>query len=460
MEHDQVFDLVITGGNVVFEEGILEASIGIKEGKIKAIVDPEVDLSSQETIYCEGKTIFPGLIDPHVHLWEPGFFEYREGFKEGSAAAAAGGVTTLIEMPLSVPPVVDEESFNLKYAIASDHSVVDFALWGGLIPSSIDDLEELHRLGVVGHKAFMSYASKSYPHAPDFELWKAMTKISEFNGLVGVHAENADITFKMSKEYKEANLTDPLHHADARPEVAELESVQKAILFAEKTGCRLYVVHMSLPEGIEMVNQAKRRKNVQVYSETCHHYLLFDQSYLSKHGAFIKCNPPLRSKEAVEGLWNNIREEEIDCIGSDHGPYTDEEKTKGHSNFWDAPSGFGGIELILPVMISEGYHKRNIKLETIAKLTSTNAAKIFGLYPKKGTIRIGSDADLTIVDLNHEWVYDATNSLSKVKSEFSPYHKRKFRGKVMKTIVRGSVVYSNHSIEVKPGYGKFVSYNQ
>ncbi|NEU32409.1 allantoinase AllB [bacterium LRH843] len=456
----QKFDLVISGGTVVLENGTIQASVGVKDGKIAAISNDNLTFKSDKVLDVTNKVVFPGLIDPHVHLWDPGFQNFREDFNHGTQAAAAGGVSTIIEMPLSDPPVIDKESFNLKLETASKNSVVDFALWGGLIPKSIDNLEELHKLGCVAFKAFISYATKVYPHTPDFELWKAMKTVSKFGGLVGVHAENADIAEFNTREMIEKGIKDPEAHSDSRPEIAELESIQKAILFAEDTGCNLYIVHISTGKGIELVNQAKAR-GINVLSETCPHYLLFDRSALKKYGAFIKCNPPLRSKDTMDELWEQVLQGNVDCIGSDHGPYTDEEKMEHSDNILKAPSGFAGIEVILPILISEGFHKRNLKLEIIANMTSTNVAKSFGIYPQKGSIRVGSDADFAIVDLNEEWTYLATKTLSKTKSEYSPYHNMKFKGRVESTIVRGTVVYDKKDlIQVKQGFGKFITASQ
>lgn len=453
---DGTFDLVINGGTVVLESGVTEASIGVKDGKIAAIFNNKIDFQAEKVIDATGKVIFPGLIDPHVHLWDPGPHNYREDFNYGTKAAAAAGVSTIIEMPLSVPPVIDKASFNLKLETANENAVVDFALWGGLIPDSINNLEELHELGCVGFKAFISYATKDYPHTPDYELWEAMKVISKFNGLVGVHAENADIAEYNTRELIKQGIKDPEAHSDSRPEVAELESIQKAILFSKDTDCKLYVVHISTGKGIGLVQKAQE-KGIKVRGETCPHYLLFDRSDLREHGAFLKCNPPLRAKETMDELWEQVIQGNVDCIGSDHGPYTDEEKMKYGDDILHAPSGFGGIEVIMPILISEGYHKRNLKLEIIANMTSTNVAKTFGVYPQKGSIQIGSDADFAIVDLNEEWTYLATESLSKTKSVHSPYHNVNFKGKVESTIVRGTVVYSERSINVERGFGNLVT---
>ena len=452
------FDKVLFGGEIVLETGVVKASLGINDGKIAAIMEPGVEFEAKDILDISNRVVFPGLIDPHVHLWEPGPLSYREDFLHGTQAAAAGGVTTVIEMPLSVPPVIDQESFEIKYNTASDNSVVDFALWGGLIPSSVDNLEQLHELGCVAFKAFMSYANDDYPHTPDHYLLEAMEKTSKFNGLIGVHAENADVVDYFSKRFEKEGIMDPEAHSDGRPIVAEMDAIQRAVLFAESTGCRLYIVHMTAPEGGEVVRRAKER-GAQIYNETCPHYLIFDKSQLRKSGSFAKCNPPLRSREDVEKLWEQIFKGNVDCIGSDHGPYTDEEKLEHGENIWKAPSGFAGIELILPIMITEGYHNRGLSLDSIAKLTATKAAKIFDIYPRKGSITIGSDADLAIVDLNEEWVYTGEKTLSKTKSSKGIYEGLSLKGKISTTLVRGEIVYDTGKIQVSPGYGAYIAHN-
>ena len=450
------FDTVITGGTVVLPTGAIPATIGIRGGKIAGIFNPDIRLNADENVSAIGSTIFPGLVDPHVHLWEPGHLNYREDYQHGSAAAAAGGVTTMIEMPLSIPPVKDSESFELKKGIALQKSVVDFALWGALIPASLKHLEEMHELGCVAFKAFMSYANDEYPHTPDHYLLEAMKMVANFDGLIGVHAENADVVAYASEKLEEAGVMEPEAYSEGRPPIAELDAMQRAILFAKHAESRLHIVHMSVAEGGEMVKEAKE-KGVRVSNETCPHYLVFDKSELNKRGAFAKCNPPLRSRENVEQLWEQLIKGNIDCIGSDHGPYTDEEKLQ-FDNIWKAPPGFGGLELILPIMISEGFHKRGMSLETIANLTSTNAAAIFRLAPQKGVIQIGTEADFAIVDLNAEWTYHGKQSLSKTKTENSIYEGMNLKGKVVSTMVRGKTVFHDGKVVSPAGFGQFVRY--
>ncbi|WP_055106757.1 allantoinase AllB [Paenibacillus ihumii] len=450
-----VFDTAIVNGTIVLENQAVKGTLLIQDGKIAGILDSHSRVDSRKLIDAEGMVILPGAIDPHVHLWEPSPQDYREDYNCGSKAAASGGVTTLIEMPLSVPPVIDRESFQLKKEIADRNSLIDFALWGGLIPKSADNLSEMHELGCVGYKAFMSYANENYPHTPDDVLYKAMKNAAKFNGLIGVHAENADIVEAAGREMEQSGNLNPESYPDGRPALAELEAMERAILLAENTGCRLHIVHMTVAEGGEMVRKAKE-KGIRVSNETCPHYLLFDKSILKEKGPFAKCNPPIRSLENKEGLWEQIFKGNIDFIGSDHSPYTDEEKLAGKDNIWQAWPGFGGIDVLLPAMLSEGVNARGLGLVELAKLVSTNVAKTFELYPKKGTITVGSDADLAIVDLNLEWVYQGEHSFSKTKSSQGIYEGYKFKGKVMATMVRGTVVYENGKITEESTYGEFV----
>ncbi|MGI6686710.1 MAG: allantoinase AllB [Bacillota bacterium] len=449
-------DVLIRGGRLVTEGGSFQGSVAISKGIIVGFLAPDTQLEAEKVIDADGCVVLPGLIDPHVHLFSPGSLEFREDFYCGTQAAAAGGVTTIITMPLDIPPLIDRESFDSKREAAKSQSVVDFAFWGGLIPKNIQNLSDLHELGCVAFKAFMSYGEDFYPNMPDQFLFEAMKKVASFNGLIGVHAENADIVAHYSKLLKENERVDGEAHSDARPEIAELEAIQRAILFAEYANCRLHICHMSTDKGAETVCSAKKR-GVRVTSETCHHYLTLDRSELSLKGNFVKCNPPLRDKETVERLWQYVLKGYVDCIASDHGPFTDEQKQGGGKSIWDAPAGFGGIDAMLPLIIDEGVKKRGLALETLAKITSTNAAKIFGLYPKKGSLLIGGDADITILDLNKEWVYSGKATLSKTKSSNSPFEGRKIRGKVVATLVRGQTVYQEGQILVKPGTGRYIS---
>jgi allantoinase len=449
-------DLIIRNGMVIRNDRCSDETIAVNGGKIVGILDKNFAVDAREVVDAQGLAILPGAVDAHSHIWEPTDYEYREDFYTGTCAAAAGGITTIIEMPLSVPPVFDEKSFNIRYERAKSGAIVDFALWGSFIPDAVPHFGELAGLGCVAYKAFLSHANPNYPHADDFCLLKGMKELGKIHGLVGVHAENYSITEGYSREYRDLNLCDGLYHEESRPEVSEMEAVQRAVLFAEETGCRLHICHLSSSRAGEIIKRAKAR-GVSLTVETCPHYLTLTVEDLSRCGGFAKCNPPLRSKENQDRLWEMIENNEIDCIATDHTPYTDFDRAKHGGDIWEMPAGIGGSELFLPLLIDEGFHKRNVGLEQIARLTALNPARIFGLYPRKGAIDVGFDADLTFIDLNRDWIYRAREGLMKADCCCGPYEGRAIKGKIVRTMLRGITIYDDGVIKAEKGVGRFVS---
>lgn len=446
--------IIFRNAYTVMPDGVYKGSLIINNGKIEGFLHSEASLPGYDIIDVHHNVLMPGLIDTHVHMWDPSPLNYREDWFHGSQCAASGGITTIVDMPLSVPPVVNKEGFNLKYNIANKNSFVDFAFWGGLIPSCVDNLAELDALGCVAYKGFMSFANPDYPQITDGYLIKGMRNAAKFDGLIGVHAENAEIADFGSKEMAAMNNENYSMHDDARPWWVELEAIQRACLFAEQTDVRLYICHMTIAQGAEYLKK-KKSAGLRVYVETCPHYLIFDKSVLVKKGAYAKCNPPFRSKENVEKLWDYVFDGTIDTLGSDHGPYSDEEKIQ-NGNFWNEYCGFGGYDAMLAGMLTEGYHKRGLPLEKLAALTAGNAAKIMHLN-NKGSLMPGSDADIVIVDLSEKWTYNGLTSLSKTKSSKGVYQGMEFTGKVKQCYVRGEKVYDNGKITGTAGYGKYIS---
>ncbi|MET4695340.1 allantoinase AllB [Endozoicomonas lisbonensis] len=445
-------DVVVRNGQLVLENGVVSGAIAIRDGKIVGITDNDCAPPASEVIDAAGQVIMPGLVDPHSHIWEPTHYPEREDYLSGSQLAASGGITTMIEMPLSVPPVSDAAAFRFKEEIVSSKSVVDVAFWGALIEKSTGHYKELNDCGCVAYKVFIPYASPDYPHSPDYALLKAMEEISRFNGLVGVHAENADILFNRQKEFEEKGIFNGSAHEQARPEIAEVEAISRVILFAEHTGCRLHICHLSTVKARQLIADARKR-GVDVTVETCPHYLVLDTDDLEKHHGFAKCNPPLRSPENKEQLWDMLKAGEFDMIGTDHTPYTDNDRLQHGDNIWKMPPGIGGMDLMLPLMLDEGYHKRGVSLETLAQLLATNPARRFDL-PHKGSIKLGNDADLVLVNPEAEWTYSWKASYAKAKCTRSPFEGRKMKGRVEQTLVRGKTVYRNREILVEPGFGQ------
>lgn len=449
------YDLIIKNGKIVLEHKCILGNIYIKDEKIVLISESEehTRFEACEIIDASGKYVLPGGVDCHSHIWEPTAFDYREDFFTGSCNAASGGITTMIEMPLSIPPVKDRESFmnRLKYA---DKSIIDYALWGALIEDSLGNIENLHELGCVGYKGFLSKASDEYPSVDDYVLLKGMNEIKSVGSIVGLHAENSVIINGFEKEFKGKGLNSGKYHELARPEINEIEAIQKALLFAEETGCKLHICHLSTARAIGIIEVAKKR-GVDVTVETCPHYLTLTVDDLEAKGGFAKCNPPLRSKENLEKLWNLVNEGKIDCIGTDHTIYTDEDRLKHGNDIWSMPPGIGASDLFIPLMVDEGFNKRNMDMVKIANLTATAPAKIFGLYPEKGAIRVNSDADLIIVDTDEEWIYEGSKSFSKSKCVNGPYEGRIIKSAVKITILRGKTVFEHGKITADNG-GKLV----
>lgn len=459
MVNSKKLGTIFKGGKIVFPDEIIKGDLVVKDGKIEGIIKKDSYLdakgySDYDVIEVNGKYILPGLIDTHVHMWDPSPMNYREDWECGSQCAASGGITTIVDMPLSVPPVVNVDGFELKKKVAEANSYVDFAFWGGLTPGCLDQMKKLDELGCVAYKGFMSFANPDYPQITDGYLVKGMKIAAEIDGLIGLHAENAEVSDFGSRYMAETREIDNAKHDDARPWWAELEAIQRACLFSKAMGNRLYICHMTIAEGAEYLKKEKEER-LPVYIETCPQYLLFDKSILREKGAYAKCNPPFRSRENVEKLWAYVLDGTIDTIGSDHGPYRDDEKIK-EGEFFKELSGFGGFDAMLSGLLTEGVHKRGLTLERLAQLTSGNAAKIMGLFPKKGTLLPGADADIAIVDLDEEWAFDGTASFSKTKSEKNIYHGMKMKGRVKQTWVRGKLVYQDGEIKGEKGFGCYV----
>mgnify|MGYP000870034517 CR=1 FL=1 len=440
------YDIIIRNGNIVTHESIFKADIGIKNQKIEEINEkiPEYRRGNKE-IDATGLYIFPGLIDSHVHFNEPGRTEW-EGIYTGSRSLAAGGVTVFFDMPLnSDPPVTTVEEFINKKKCADKKSIIDYYLWGGLVPDNIEHLEELVKAGVIGFKGFMSDSGiKEFPCLSDSELLEGMAKIAQIGSILSLHAENESICRRLAQSCNRLGKVTIRAYVNSRPVISEVESVVKAAAFAEVTNCKVHILHVSNGETIKYVSDAKKR-GVDISVETCPHYLALNIDDFERIGSFAKCAPPLREQEHVDSLWEALKNGEIDTIGSDHSPAPVYMKTlTENQSIFDVWGGISGAQSTLSVLLEEGYFKRGIPLERIARITSFNPAKRFGLYPRKGVIAIGSDADLVLVDLRKSFTLKEGDLLYKHKH--SPYVGKKFRGVVFQTILRGKVVWDSGTL--------------
>jgi allantoinase len=366
----------------------------------------------------------------------------------------AGGVTTVLEHPLSVPPVSTPEAFELKLRVARAKSIADFGLWGALLPESIPNMSALVDLGVVGFKGFMSAAGADYPMLNDEALMAGFVEAARLDAIVAVHAESEGLARYFAASATDADKASPRSISTYRPPIVEFEAASRAILLAEAAGCRLHLVHTSLA-AVATLAAGARARGVRVTTETCGHYLHFDETALDVHGSLAKCKPPLRDAAEVARLWRAVLDGHVDFMASDHAPYSLEEKA---TEIWDAPWGMPGAQTLVPILISDGLLARNWNPSAFARFVSTNAARTFGLYPKKGTIRVGSDADLMVVDPAAKWQITEDDLYS--KQSWSPLVGEELMGRIVMTILRGVPVFVNGNVAAGVRSGDFVRPSQ
>ncbi len=427
-------DLLIHSGSLVTPEQVFIADVAISGEEIVAI-GPNLGRDAMQVVDASGAFLFPGFIDAHVHFNEPGRAEW-EGISTGSRALAAGGATLYFDMPLnSTPPTLDGSALHRKREIAEAKSVTDFALWGGLTPVNLSTIEQLADLGVVGFKAFMSDSGISdFPRADRDTLRRGMQLIARRGLPVAVHAEDQELTAKLTQSLRSAGKTGWKDFIKSRPVEAELTAIRTALELAGETGCPLHIVHVSCPEGIDLIVRA-RDQGVNVSVETCPHYLLLTERDLEKLGAPAKCAPPVRDEGRCSALWNLVRAGMIDTLGSDHSPAPPEMKVSADAfSVW---GGISGCQHGLALVLAELFSTDGVMgLQRFTSMTAAKVAERFGLE-SKGTIAPGCHADLVLV------TFDGGSEIASVRyrHKMSPYIGKFLRAQVRRTWLRGQQIY-------------------
>jgi dihydroorotase/allantoinase len=448
-------DIKVLGGTVVTPEGRQSGvGVGIADGRIVAIGILDRLGPADRVVDASDRLVLPGIVDTHVHAREPGQ-EEREDFRTASRAAAAGGVTTFLAMPNTEPPIDSVDRLRETERLGASKSVVDFACYGYLGPGGLEEIPRLAEAGVVGFKSYLAISANDMATLDDGELLDAMAAVADTGRPLAVHAENADIVDRREAGARDAGRNRPIDHARSRPVVAETEAVSRLVTFARETGCRVSVVHTSSGSGAALIADAKS-DGIDIRGETCPQYLWFEEEALEAKGNAARINPPLRPAQERERLWSaGIHGDGVDYLGTDHSPHRDAEKGADDyfQNTWTVNSGFVGLETEVPAMLTFVDEGR-ITLEQWIDLASRGPAKAWGLYPQKGSLRVGTDADLTIVDPDATWTLDKDRLQS--KSTTTPWDGERFVGAVETTIVRGTVVYDDDSVVADPGYGQVV----
>lgn len=445
---------VIHGGTVVLSDGAVQADLVISGEQIVAIMADASDVDG-ERIDASGMIVVPGGVDAHTHFREPDARNV-EGFEMGSRGAVAGGVTSVVEMPQASPTSSMGEHIREKRELIEHSSIVDVALWGGVIGQPVSQIQEMLDEGIVALKAFMPASSPGFPPADDQVLLDTFEFIAGSDIRFGVHCENDTLMQRGIERMMAAGRRDPLAHAESRPPLVETEAVHRALFFAELTGGWLYVCHCASAGALELVKAAKARgANVQV--ETCPQYLALDHSDLVKHGPFARCAPAFRDRDEVERIWTYIADGTVDVVSSDHCGYTIEEKQAGIDDIWKAPLGCSGVQTMYPTLFDEMINKRGMSLTRFVELSATNPARIFSLYPRKGVIQVGSDADLVLYAPHDAWEVRGSDLLH--KNKWTPFEGKTIGASVTRTMVRGTTVFDRAQDDLvtgKPGHGKYL----
>lgn len=459
-----VLDLLIRNARVAVPEGVFQGAVGIRDGRIAVLCDSACVPRATERIDARGALLLPGGVDTHVHLREPACPE-RGGFATETAAAAAGGVTTILEMPISAPPQYSAAILKNRIDVASRSSLVDFAFYGGAGAEHIDCIPELAAAGAVAFKTFLFRAPKG--RGAEFEgilsctdgvLQGVLDAVAKTGRICAVHAENDDIIGAATKRLRTAGRTDFAAHGLSRPPLAEIQAVEKILRYAGDAGARVSVCHVSTPGAMELIRGAKRAGR-PVYAETCPQYLFRCEEDAGEFGPYAKYNPPIRDRASMEGLWPFLTDGTVDYIGSDHGPFLPEEKDPGFSDIFRAPAGGVGFEERLPLLLTAVRDGR-LAFDAFLRCTSERPARTFGLYPRKGAIALGADADLVLADTEHPFVLDRKRMLTKARETARLYDGREVVGRVLATWVRGRCVYSNGSADATArGWGQWLRHS-
>lgn len=437
------------GGTLVTHTGMWRADIAIRDGRIVAISQAE-HIPADTELDATGRYVLPGVIDGHVHFREPGL-EYKEDWTSGTRAAVMGGVTTVLEMPNTIPPTRTAELVNQKRQLAERQAYCDFGLFGLLAEDNLDELNNMANAGVVGYKCFLGQTTGNIPSPDDGTLLDAMREITRLGLRVGFHAENDPIMQRRIRQLKAEGRTDPLAHVDSRPVVAEVEAIQRVALFAQRTRARIHIFHVSSRDALHVI-ESWRAQGVDITCEATPQHCFLSSNDMSALGAMLRINPPVREPGHDTALLEAVVHGRVDAIATDHSPHALAEKS--HANIWEAVSGFAGVETSLRLVLTHAVNAGRMTLPQLVRATSYAPARIWGLYSRKGAIQVGADADLTIIDLDREDVIEAARLHG--KNNHGPWEGQRTRGLAVATIVRGRVIMRDGELVGAP-LGRMVS---
>lgn len=448
-------EMVLKGGIIVTPQGKFRSGIVVRNGKIASLTSSSQLPQAKKVIDCEGFLILPGIIDAHVHFMDPGQ-THREDFTTGSTAAASGGVTLVMDMPMTSPPVSSAAVFEEKRKMAEAKSLVDFCLLAMATNKNLGELDRIQALGAASIEVFPAnfWPSTTLPEelvlSSDYAAVKALTRIGEIGGVAGVLPDMEELRVRLIRELMDSGRKDLQAWSESKPDYYEVSALAKFLGLLQYVDTKAVLRQLTTAGSMEVL-EALWREDIHVEVDVQN--LTLTEERLKEIGPYAKTNPPLKTKRDVAALWEALQTGWVDYVASDHGPCMPEDKERGWKNVWESTSGMLGVETLLPLMLNH-VNARRLSLEHLVALLSENPARTHGIYPRKGVIRPGADADFTVVDMKKQEVIQGKKLHSKLK--WTPYEGFEVKGWPIHTIVRGQLVMENDEIVGKPGCGRFI----
>jgi allantoinase len=454
-------DLTITNAQIVTEQGLYPADVGVVGEQIVALAAPGMLPPATKTIDASGMLLFPGAIDIHFHCRTPAYPE-RGDFYTETRAAAAGGVTTIFEMPISKPGCATPEIFRNRRRLAEEQAIVDVALFGAPGTLIREDVLGMAAEGAIAFKIFMHRAPLGREDEfigiclpEDEELYQALKLVKETGRRLVVHCESDHMLEARIARLRAEGKGDLRAHMDSRPPVVEAVAVARLLTLAEDVGTPVHVAHVSCVAALNVIRRF-RNDGLDVTAETCPHYLFFDEEVYLRLGPYAKINPPIRSAADQQALWAGLADGSLDVVTTDHSTYLVAEKERGWQEIFQSPSGAPGVQTLLPLMVTAALQER-LSLSQVVKLLCSEPARLFGLAPRKGVIQPGADADLCLYDPRQATIFRREDMWSQARDVDKLYEGISLQGRVVATWVRGRLVYQEGKILAPAGSGCFIA---
>jgi allantoinase len=453
-------DLAIVNGQVVTEQRLFDADVGVANGQIAALAAPGALPPAKETFDAAGLLVLPGAIDVHFHARTPAYPERGDFFTE-TRAAAAGGVTTILEMPISKPGCATPETFRNRRRLGEEQCLVNFGLYGAPGTLVREDVLGMAAEGAVAFKIFMHRAPLGRDDefigiclTEDHQLYQALALVKETGRRLVVHCESDSMLQANMARLRAEGRNDLQAHMDSRPPIVEAVAVARLLALAEDVGAPVHVAHVSSAQALQVIRRFQR-DGLDVTAETCPHYLFLTEADYLRLGPFAKINPPIRSAADRQALWQGIDDGALSVVTTDHAPYRLEEKERGRQDMWRTPSGAPGVQMLVPIMMTAALRGR-LPVTKVLRLLCGGPARLFGLSTRKGAIRPGLDADLCLYDPRPETAMTRDRMLSQAADVDRLYEGYRLQGRVEATYVCGRLVYRGGQVLAAAGSGRFV----